>query len=317
MVMNKSFTNKFNDIGGNLQSEDIDLINRFTVNPLTADEVFCFNITLCDNEIDRDFERFSLKAIEALSEMFVGKTGIMDHNPKSENQSARIFKTWVEQDADKQTTSCEPYTALRARAYMPITEKNKDIITEIKAGIKKEISIGCSIKSCICSVCGTDIRKKACKHRKSEIYNGGICHYILDNPADAYEFSFVAIPAQPEAGVTKSFEPNGTEARSGDDVTVSLETVKQLSLEINRLKKLNKQSEFFRGEFEAEVTALAALALPDIDTNDFAELCKELSLERLSMLKNAFKKRAAESFPLAPQLGKAEKSENHNNNFNI
>ena len=34
--------------------DELELINRHTIKPLTADEVFCFTLTLCDNEIDRD-----------------------------------------------------------------------------------------------------------------------------------------------------------------------------------------------------------------------------------------------------------------------
>ena len=60
--------------------QELELINNYTVKPLSADEVYTFGIVLCDNEIDRDFERFDIPALEKLAELFVGKTGIFDHS---------------------------------------------------------------------------------------------------------------------------------------------------------------------------------------------------------------------------------------------
>ena len=41
---------------------------------------------------------------------------------------------------------------------------------------------------------------------QGETYDGKLCCGVLSNPVDAYEFSFVAVPAQPGAGVTKGAE---------------------------------------------------------------------------------------------------------------
>ncbi|OLA42145.1 MAG: hypothetical protein BHW31_01510 [Firmicutes bacterium CAG:110_56_8] len=53
----------------------------------------------------------------------------------------------------------------------------------------------------VCSICGSDYG--SCGHRKGESYDGQVCCAILQEPMDAYEFSFVAVPAQREAGVLK------------------------------------------------------------------------------------------------------------------
>ena len=195
-------------------NDELELINRHTIRPLTDDEVFCFTLTLCDNEIDRDSEKFTVDALIKLASMFDGKTGITDHNMKSENQTARIFRTWIEESEDELTSTGEKYTCLKARAYMPLTPKNEELVAQIEAGIKKETSISCSVSSMTCSVCGADARKSGCKHRKREAYGGKLCYTVLDNPTDAYEWSFVAVPAQPRAGVTKAFEAK-------EDMTIS------------------------------------------------------------------------------------------------
>ena len=76
----------------------------------------------------------------------------------------------------------------------------------------KEVSISCGISKRLCSIChepiGYDWRTGTVQcetgHIKGETYPEGICAGELTEPTDAYEFSFVAVPAQPGAGVTKS-----------------------------------------------------------------------------------------------------------------
>ena len=55
-------------------------INRLAKTPLTAEQVYVFSLRLCDDQVDRDFERFDTQARPRLAELFVGKTGILDHN---------------------------------------------------------------------------------------------------------------------------------------------------------------------------------------------------------------------------------------------
>ena len=45
-------------------AEELVCINRFAKSPLTAEEVYTFAVRLCDNEVDRDFERFDRAALE-------------------------------------------------------------------------------------------------------------------------------------------------------------------------------------------------------------------------------------------------------------
>ena len=47
--------------------------------------------------------------------------------------------------------------------------------------------------------------KGGCDHEKGSEYGGKLCYHILDEPLDAYEWSFVAVPAQVNSGVTKRF----------------------------------------------------------------------------------------------------------------
>lgn len=186
-----------------MEKEILEKINKFTRREFCGEELYVFSVILCDNDIDRDGERFSDRALEQLKGLFIGKTGIFDHDPSTTNQTARIFDTELVTDDSRTTKNGEPYKYLKGSAYMVRTDDNKNLINEIDGGIKKEVSISCSAAKKVCSVCGS--RRGSCQHISGSSYNGKSCHTVLDDITDAYEWSFVAVPAQVNAGVTKKF----------------------------------------------------------------------------------------------------------------
>ena len=88
--------------------DELELINRFTRRNLAKNEVYAFSVVLCDNDVDRDGERFTTDSLYELEKLFVGKTGIIDHNPSAKNQTARIF-------------SCKVELTVRKRLWVTIT----------------------------------------------------------------------------------------------------------------------------------------------------------------------------------------------------
>lgn len=191
----------------NLEISDSDMnkINKYTLEKLSKDEVFVFKVAMCDNEIDRDYEVFTIKALNDMAKLFVGKTVIKDHTARADNQVARIYATEVVADTAKTTQRGEVYTQLVAHCYMLKTETNKDIIAEIKGGIKKEVSVGFRSEKAVCSICGTDNRKTWCDHYNGKKYEGKLCYFTMEDVTDTYELSFVAVPAQPKAGTVKNY----------------------------------------------------------------------------------------------------------------
>lgn len=245
----------------------LEKINRFTRRELSEDEVYVFSVILCDNDVDRDGEKFSDGALDSLREKFIGKTGISDHNASSANQTARIFDTELVTDTGRRNKLDEPYKYLKASAYMIRTEDNKSLIDEIDGGIKKEVSVSCSADKRTCSICGTDRSQGGCAHIKGKTYGGKLCHTVLDGITDAYEWSFVAVPAQVNAGVTKKYTETDirSEAVSSD--------IRAANDELRRdIRKLA----FFSGGRTAADTMSAAIA--DMETSKLIALKK--SLER-------------------------------------
>ena len=260
--------------------EELAYINQFAKTELTEEQVYVFSVRLCYNEVDRDFERFDATALERLGELFVGKSGIFDHQWSAKGQTARIYRTEVVREESMVTAAGDGYCWLKGWAYLLRTEKNQDLIAEIEGGIKKEVSVGCSMGRSVCSICGAE--NDACSHIRGETYDGRLCFTELRDPQDAYEWSFVAVPAQRNAGVLKHFGQNG-------DGSAMLE--KQAALGRKYLAELRR-----------EVTRLAMLTDDGLDGKVFAKAVSRLDEPELQELKEAYESRMTKKFPSASQL---------------
>ena len=189
--------------------DDLAMIGTQARRELSADEVYTFALRLCDNEIDRDFERFDDQTLDELAGLFLGAPGIYDHCWSAKGQTARLYRTEVVMEPGQLTSDGRPYRWLKGWAYMMRTEETADLIAEIDGGIKREVSVGCAVERVLCSVCECDLRD--CPHEKGQKYGGRVCHGILTGAQDAYEWSFVAVPAQRQAGVVKNKRYGGSD----------------------------------------------------------------------------------------------------------
>lgn len=72
------------------------LVNAQALRELGAEEVFTFRLAACNNQVDRDLERFSDAALEGLAEKFVGRPVLMDHCWSAGSQTARVYAAGVE-----------------------------------------------------------------------------------------------------------------------------------------------------------------------------------------------------------------------------
>lgn len=264
----------------------LEAINAQAKAKLTAEQVYVFSLRLCDDQVDRDQERFDTAALPALAKLFIGKTGIVDHRWSAENQVARIFETQVVKERN--------VSYIKAWAYIRRGGSNDEIIADIEAGIKKEVSVGCAMGMAVCSVCGSEYG--TCGHCKGECYDGQVCCAILKEPMDAYEFSFVAVPAQREAGVLKGF---GRRDR----------TLKELAEEFGaqaEYRALFKEAQLgrqYRKELEQEIVRLGLALELGVDAQVLGRVAKMAGAEDLMALKTALEEKLNQLLPVVTQLG--------------
>ncbi len=305
--------------------EDLALIHRLTRKPLPPEELYVFRATLCDNEIDRDGERFPVESLEALAGLFIGKTGLFDHSMKAADQLMRVYDTQVLADPVRKTSLGEPYTSLIGKAYMLRSESTAELCRQIDAGIKKEVSVSCAVKATRCSACGKTFGREGCTHRKGEIVDGIPCHVRLEAPTDAYEFSFVAVPAQPGAGVIKSRKPaagaieterriEGMEelrkfldegVREGGKLDVDATTAKALRTDLERLEALAAEGRAYQNSLLLKANRAAMTALPGLEEGLLNRMFQGLAAGELETIIQALEKQAGKIIPMRPQLCRA------------
>lgn len=306
--------------------EQLKKINKFTHRELSAEEVYVFSVVLCDNEIDRDFERFTKSALETLKDLFIGKTGISDHSHKSENQCARIFDTEIVEETEKITAAGDTYCKLKGYAYTVRSEQNKKLITDIDAGIKKEVSVGCATAKRVCSVCGNETN--SCMHRKGKYYQKGkaktLCFYELDNVTDAYEWSFVAVPAQKNAGVTKSFNKE-RKKRMGieelmkcfekeEETVLTVEQAKELYKEFSAMKTLSQKAEEYLEEQKQFIIKNICENLSEDVSKIILRAMEKMNAQELIKLYRTAEK---EQDKIMPQIKRQSKTLKNNTNRNF
>ena len=262
----------------------LEAINAQARAKMTAEQVYVFSLRLCDDQIDRDGERFDTAALPALAEMFIGKTGIVDHKWSSDSQVARIFSAEVVRE--------DSVSYIKAWAYIRRGGNADEVIADIEAGIKKEVSVGCSMGRSVCSICGGDYG--VCGHQKGEYYDGQLCCAILQEPMDAYEFSFVAVPAQREAGVLKGMG--------------SKRCLKELAEEFgaqSEYRALYKQAQLgivYEKLLQDEVVRLCLALEMGVEEPVLRSIVGKVGAEELMKLKAALEGRLRECMPMQTQL---------------
>lgn len=261
-----------------VSGEDLERINALARRELTAEEVYTFAVRLCDNDIDRDNERFAVKTLEELGELFMGAPGIFDHQWSAKGQTARIYRTELVREEGVLTRDGEEYCCLKGYAYMMRTAENESLIAEIDGGIKREVSVGCAVERTECSICGADMREGGCGHEKGQSYQGKICTGVLLGAKDAYEWSFVAVPAQRKAGVVK-----GAKSRDGME--------REAELGRQYLRKLRR-----------EVVRLGCLVEETVDRELMERVAARLEQGELEGLRRAYQVQAERKFCGKSQL---------------
>lgn len=253
---------------------------------LTAEQVYVFSLRLCDDQVDRDLERFDTGALRELARLFIGKTGIVDHRWSTDSQVARIFETEVVREND--------VSYIKAWAYIRRGGGADEVIADIEAGIKKEVSVGCAMGRAVCSICGSDYG--TCGHQKGEHYDGQLCCAVLKEPMDAYEFSFVAVPAQPNAGVLKGL---GTGKRRLKDLAEEFGA----QAEYRALFKEAELGRQYLEQIRKDVVRLCLSLELGIEEPVLRSVVKTVGSEELLKMKEALEQRLAESMPMTSQLG--------------
>lgn len=274
--------------GGQPSAEQLAKINALAKTQLKTEDVYVFSLRLCDDQVDRDYERFDSGALAELAAMFVGKSGIVDHMWSAKGQVARIFDAGVDQE--------NGVSFIKAWAYIRRGGEGDEWIADIEAGIKKEVSVGCAMGRSVCSVCGLDYG--SCGHQKGQHYDGQLCVAVLKEPVDAYEFSFVAVPAQPNAGVLKGMGGRRVSLKELADAHGAQE-------EYRNLYKLAGLGQEYERQLGDEVVRMCLALELGMEERMLRGAVEKLSAEELKGFRAALSGKMEKAYPVRTQLGRS------------
>jgi hypothetical protein len=145
----------------------------------------------------------------------------------------------------------------------------------------------------VCSICGSDYGQ--CGHRKGEHYDGQLCCAILQEPMDAYEFSFVAVPAQREAGVMKGLGRKQVSLKALAEEFGAQAEYRALYLQA----QLGRQ---YEQELRSEVVRLCLSLELGVEEPVLRSVMEKAGAEDLQKLKAALTERMRELLPVQTQL---------------
>lgn len=137
----------------------------------------------------------------------------------------------------------------------------------------------------VCSICGAE--GGTCQHTPGQRYGEQLCYLELRDPTDAYEWSFVAVPAQRKAGVLKRY---GHENQGMAQLRAQAELGRKYLRELRR-----------------EVTRLAMLADDSMDGGALAKAAEHLEEPELLELKRVYGAQAAAGSRLCRSCGAGER----------
>ncbi|MHA7963534.1 hypothetical protein ACX93W_05255 [Paenibacillus sp. CAU 1782] len=194
-------------------SEQLAQINQLARVPMTEDETFVFPAKLVgDQIIPRRFMRLTPNFLRKMAaQAKAGVSLLLDHSWANLGVMTipigRTFESRLQMDGDE--------LALYADHYMKLGQEVGDIKIDqiadgIDAGTIFDTSIGFTVSSQTCSICGQEYFGGSCPHIRGREYDSKLC--IVDiNDGDLMENSLVFDGAYPGAGIVMS---NGTETQA-------------------------------------------------------------------------------------------------------
>lgn len=183
----------------------IDKINEHTITPLTEDDIFTFDVILCDNDVDRVYDKMTSEFLQEFKEKSGSLVGLKDHDWNTDTSTNRLYDVELIESEDEKTSLGENRQYLLGHAY---TLKSNPDVERINAGLLSGVSVSFNSSGDHCSICGgtthkgeDDVAVCVNGHHCGETYDGKLCYNVLCHCDDVFEWSLTPVPAQRNARV--------------------------------------------------------------------------------------------------------------------
>ena len=140
--------------------------------------------------------------------------------------------------------------------------------------------MGCAVGEARCSICGENIHDRSrCAHEKGKVYGGKLCWADLLGASDAYEWYFVAVPAQKNAGARQNMRQD-----------------------MERLEREAALGRRYLERLKGEVVRLGGAAGLNLEQEILRSIVGRLEEPELDALKRAFEAQVDKVWGAEPQL---------------
>lgn len=226
MKQTMSFQTSLKQAGGSASNEALAQINQYALEPQTRDSVYVRTAYAGHNAIDRDGDVIDAALLHDIARTLPGKGFHIRHPIGADGDSGpgvgRVFEAKVVEKSHDEARlelwepnlrfpdSDQPALLLEVSFYIPRTDKNEHLITDMDAGVAGDVSLGF-------------------RHgQRTEIFdvNGNKVADRLNSPGEGYELSLVWLGAQPGARVHK--------AMGGTNVTPSYQELLDENTKLKR-----------------------------------------------------------------------------------
>lgn len=289
-------------------------INYFALERLTPDEVYVRRMRLANDQVDRDYERFSREVLEQFAQTLVGKSVLVGHNysmaPIGRFFDARVVGEGVEGEANGASY-------LEAQFYAVATPQNEHDRRQIDGGVYSYVSIGFDAERLECDLCGKESR--TCGHVLGRDYDGQIATATWRGTGEAYEGSIVYLGAQHGAQMVKreeealdklaraKAEASAEAERLRAQVAHLEETLERRERRIDELEEKAEEGSRYREELLADIARLGSLVGEKNRAAALAEALKDAPVARLAAVRGEYREKFSHEFgPLGRGMGRAE-----------
>lgn len=182
-----------------------------------------FEFQAADQEIDRQFERFTPSGLKEMAEIakrdkipFLTE-GDEDHQWRQKNIYGIVFDAYVKNQT------------LVYKVYIPVNERTEDVLESVFNGLYNKLSIGAALdpEKYICSACTKSLFDRSCPHHPGQIMEDSVPVVgIIKGVKGNYEISGVAVPAQVNSHVLS--QSLGDLAEAGKEFQKSIEGIAEV-----------------------------------------------------------------------------------------
>ncbi len=278
-----------------LTDDRLAAIRRLALEDLRPEDLYVRWAVVCNDQLDRDHERFSPDVLQGFARTLPGKALLVGHQHQSAPEG-RFFEAWLEQAGDA--------TNLLAGFYIVKTQQNEHLRRQIDGGVYKYVSVGFTCEDLLCDLCGKSIRGPECPHIPGRSYDGKTCTATWHGSAEAAEGSIVYLGSQRGAEIVKAAgarpttdDPPGGEGR--DALTrlkvkvaeleglleLTERTLEQKERHIDTLEEQAQEGCILRQDLVGEIERLAGLVGEEEGTKALLDQCPDLPLHHLKSLR--------------------------------